>query len=80
MRPISQTNLTKHMAKNKQSPSLIYGSVTYDLHYKCLFRIHLSILWLVFSIQRLMFFQAALMKIIISLPFLSLFCHVRETR
>jgi len=30
MRPISQTNLTKHMAKNKQTSSLIYGSVTYD--------------------------------------------------
>lgn len=53
MRPISQTDLTKHMAKNKQSSSLIYGSVTYDKHYKCLFCIHLSMLWLVFSIQRL---------------------------
>jgi hypothetical protein len=53
MRPVSQTNLTKHMAKNKQTSSLIYGSVTYDLHYKCLFHILLSMLCLVFSIQTL---------------------------
>ena len=41
------------MAKNKHTSSLIYGSVTYDLHYKCLFHIHLSMLWLVFPNQRL---------------------------
>lgn len=53
IRPLSQTNSTKHMAKNKHTSSLIYGSVTYDFHYKCLFRIHLSMLWLVFPNQGL---------------------------
>lgn len=40
------------MAKNKHTSSLIFCSVTSDLNYKCLFHVHLSMMWLVFSIQR----------------------------
>lgn len=53
MRPILQTNLRKHVASNKHTSSLIFCSVTSGLNYKCLFHIHLSMIWLVFSIQRL---------------------------